>query len=360
MSNTFGRLFRLTTFGESHGPALGGVVDGCPPGIALAEHMIQAELDKRRPGQGGLAATPRNEPDRVRLLSGIFEGRSTGAPIGFIIENTNQHSGDYAALAEVYRPGHGDYTYDVKYGLRDYRGGGRSSGRETVSRVAGGAIALAVLAEAGIKLRAFTLELGGIAVTPDDPAGAADRAFFAPCDAAAPLWENAVRKAREAGDTLGGIVQVEAHGVPAGLGEPVFDKLDATIAQALMSVGAVKAVEIGDGFAAARSNGSQNNDLQTAQGFLSNRSGGILAGISTGAPIVVRAAVKPIASIARPQAMLNTHGGVTEMSIGGRHDCAAIPRVVPVLKAMLALALADALLIQRAREHSRNGHGEPA
>ena len=350
MSNTFGRLFRLTTFGESHGPALGGVVDGCPPGVSLDESIIQAELDKRRPGQGGLAATPRNEPDRVRLLSGVFEGRSMGTPIGFIIENTNQQSGDYSALAEVYRPGHGDYTYTAKYGMRDHRGGGRSSGRETVSRVAGGAIALAVLARAGIELRAFALELGGIAATPDDPSGAASRPFFAPCDAVVPCWEEAVLKAREAGDTLGGIVQVEAHGVPAGLGEPVFDKLDAVIAQALMSVGAVKAVEIGDGLAAARSTGSQNNDLQTADGFLSNHSGGILAGISTGAPIVARAAVKPIASIARPQAMLNAHGGITEMSIGGRHDCSAIPRVVPVLKAMLALTLVDALLLQRGRE----------
>lgn len=354
MSNTFGRLFRLTTFGESHGPALGGVVDGCPPGIPLDESIIQVELDKRRPGQShgpaGLAATPRNEPDRVRLLSGVFAGRSTGTPIGFIIENTNQHSGDYSSLAEVYRPGHGDYTYAAKYGVRDYRGGGRSSGRETVSRVAGGAVALAVLAREGIELRAFALELGGIAATPYDPAGASARPFFAPCDDVVAHWEEAVLKAREAGDTLGGIVQVEARGVPAGLGEPVFDKLDAVIAQAFMSVGAVKAVEIGDGLAAARSAGSQNNDLQTPDGFLSNHSGGILAGISTGAPIVARAAVKPIASIARPQAMLNVHGGITEMSIGGRHDCSAIPRVVPVLKAMLAMTLADALLLQRSRE----------
>ncbi len=354
MSNTLGRLFRLTTFGESHGPALGGVVDGCPPGIALSEEIIQAELDKRRPGQGGLAATPRVEPDKVRLLSGVFEGQSTGTPIGFIIENTNQHSGDYAPLAEVYRPGHGDYAYTAKYGLRDYRGGGRSSGRETVSRVAGGAIALAVLAQAGIELRAFTLELGGIAATPEDsPKGLSEatrRPFFAPCDAVVPKWEEAVRLAREAGDSLGGIVQIEAHGVPPGLGEPVFDKLDALIAQALMSVGTIKAVEIGDGFAAARSTGSRNNDLQSPTGFLSNHSGGIVAGISTGAPIIARAAAKPISSIALPQPMLNAHGAITELSIGGRHDCSVIPRVVPVLKAMLALTLADALLIQRSRK----------
>lgn len=349
MSNTFGRLFRLTTFGESHGPALGGVLDGCPPGIAINETVLQAELDKRRPGQGGLAATPRKEPDKIRLLSGVFEGKSTGTPIGFVIENTNQHSADYDALAEVYRPGHGDYTYAAKYGLRDHRGGGRSSGRETASRVAGGAIALAVLAQIGIELRAFTLELGGIAAAANDPAKADKRSFFAPCDTIIPAWEDAVRQAREAGDTLGGIVQVEAHGVPPGLGEPVFDKLDAVIAHALMSVGAVKAVEIGDGLASARSTGVQNNDLQTADGFLSNHGGGILAGISTGAPIIVRAAIKPIASIARPQPMLTRSGEIKEISIGGRHDCSAIPRVVPVLKAMLALTLADALLIQRSR-----------
>ncbi len=349
MSNTFGRLFRLTTFGESHGPALGGVVDGCPPGIALDEALLQTELDKRRPGQGGVVSTPRREPDKVRLLSGVFEGKSTGTPIGFIVENTNQHSDDYADLAEVYRPGHGDHAYVAKYGLRDHRGGGRSSGRETVSRVAGGAIALAVLAEAGLELRAFTLEFGGITATPSDPAGAGQRPFFAPCDAVVPLWEQAALKAREEGDSLGGIVQVEAHGVPPGLGEPVFDKLNAVIAHALMSVGTVKAVEIGDGLAVARYTGSQNNDLQTPAGFLSNHSGGILAGISTGAPIIARAAVKPISSIARHQTMLTARGEITEMSIGGRHDCSVIPRVVPVLKAMLALTLADALLIQRSR-----------
>ncbi len=349
MSSTFGRLFRLTTFGESHGPALGGVVDGCPPGIELSEELIQTELDKRRPGQGGLVSTPRREPDKVRLLSGIFEGKSTGAPIGFCIENTNPNPADYTALAEVYRPGHGDYAYAVKYSIRDHRGGGRSSGRETVSRVVGGAVAAAVLARAGVSLRAFTLEFGGIAAAVADPNGAPGRPFFAPCDEAVPLWEAAVQKARDAGDTLGGIVQVEAHGAPVGLGEPVFDKLDAIIAQALMSVGAVKGVEIGAGFSAARSLGSQNNDIQTPSGFNSNNSGGILGGISTGAPIIARAAFKPIASIAMPQPMLTVNGDMAEVSVGGRHDCSAIPRVVPVLKAMLALALADALLIQRAR-----------
>ena len=349
MGNIFGKLFRLTTFGESHGPALGGVLDGCPPGIELGEALIQAELDLRRPGQGGLVSTPRREADKVRLLSGVFEGKSTGAPIAFCIENTNPNPADYTALAEVYRPGHGDHAYALKYGIRDHRGGGRSSGRETVSRVAGGAIAQALLLRAGVSLRAFTLEFGGIAAAPVDPDGALARPFFAPCDEVVPLWEAAVQKARDAGDTLGGIVQVEAHEVPAGLGEPVFDKLDAVIAQAFMSVGAVKGVEIGAGFSAAQSYGSQNNDIETPSGFESNHSGGILGGISTGAPIIARAAFKPIASIGKTQPMLTIHGDMAQVSVGGRHDCSAIPRVVPVLKAMLALVLADALLIQRAR-----------
>lgn len=349
MGNTFGRLLRLTTFGESHGPALGGVVDGCPAGLELNEAVLQAELDKRRPGSAGAAGTPRKEPDQVQILSGVFEGVTTGTPIGFIIANTSQHSADYDHLAQVYRPGHGDYTYTAKYGRRDHRGGGRSSGRETAARVAGGAIAQMLLAAAGISVRAFTLELGGICASLDDVPGSATRAYFAPGDTVLPEWDAAVRAARDSGDTLGGIVQVEAHGLPAGLGEPVFDKLDATIAQALMSCGAVKGVEIGDGFAVAGRKGSENNDLQTASGFATNHAGGILAGISTGAPVIARVAVKPIASINRPQPMLTTDGEIRELTIGGRHDCSAIPRIVPVLKAMLALTLADALLLQRGR-----------
>ena len=244
--NTFGRLFRLTTYGESHGPALGGVVDGCPAGIALSEELLQKELDRRRPG-GGTAGTTRKEPDAVRLLSGVFEGATTGTPIGFQIENTNQRSGDYGPLAAVWRPGHADMTYDAKYGVRDFRGGGRSSARETAARVAGGAIARALLAAQGISVRSCTLEIGGMpapAFTPEDMAGAASRPYCAPCEAAVEPWEALVRTVRGEGDTLGGIVRVEVLGVPSGLGEPVFDKLDAVLAQALMSVGAVKGVEI--------------------------------------------------------------------------------------------------------------------
>lgn len=354
--NTFGRLFRLTTYGESHGPALGGVVDGCPAGIALSEELIQKELDRRRPG-GGTAGTTRKEPDAVRLLSGVFEGKSTGTPISFLIENTNQRSGDYGPLAAVWRPGHADMTYDAKYGARDFRGGGRSSARETAARVAGGAIARALLAERGISVRSCTLEIGGMpapAFTPEEMAVAASRPYCAPCDAAVGPWEELVRAVRGEGDTLGGIVRVEVLGVPAGLGEPVFDKLDAVLAQALMSVGAVKGVEIGDGFAAARSRGSLNNDAYRPAGAGStpgnpatNHCGGILGGISTGQPLVMAVAIKPIPSIAKEQRSVNAGGEAVALRVGGRHDICAIPRVNPVLEAMAALTVADALLLQR-------------
>lgn len=345
--NTFGSIFRLTTFGESHGPALGGVVDGCPAGIALDEADIQAELDKRRPGQGGIAATSRREPDRIRILSGVFEGRTTGTSIGFAIENTDQRSRDYGEIRDVFRPGHGDLTYQAKYGLRDYRGGGRSSGRETVSRVAGGAVAAALLRTMGIAVRAGTVELGGIAAERVDLEGADSRPFFAADDDAARRWEERVREVAAGGDTLGGIVEIRAGGVPAGLGEPVFDKLDARLAAALMSVGAVKGVEIGAGFAAARMLGSQNNDAMGAAGFASNHAGGILAGISSGQDIVLRAAVKPIPSIALEQRTLDRFGQERTIRVGGRHDICAIPRVVPVLAAMVRLVLADMALLQR-------------
>ncbi|MGE4297126.1 MAG: chorismate synthase [Desulfovibrionaceae bacterium] len=348
--NTFGTLFTLTTFGESHGPALGGVVDGCPSGIPLTEAMIQAELDRRKPGQGGAAATARKEPDAIQLLSGVFEGRTTGTAIGFAIANTDQRSHDYSKIKDIYRPGHADITYDAKFGFRDYRGGGRSSGRETAARVAGGAIAQELLRAHGITLRAFTLELGGIRAPLDDPDGAQARPYFAPAEGMAEQWDARATAARGNGDTLGGIVQVEALGVPAGLGEPVFDKLDARLAYALMGVGAVKGVEIGSGFASAASTGSANNDPITPDGFLSNHAGGILGGISSGQPIVVRAAVKPIPSIAREQHTVTRTGDAAIITVGGRHDICAIPRIVPVLKAMAALVLADALLLQK-----RNG-----
>ncbi len=345
--NSFGRLFRLTTYGESHGPGLGCVVDGCPSGITLTEKAIQAELDRRRPGRGGATMTARKEPDMVRILSGVFEGKTTGTPIALHIENMNQRSTDYDNLRDVFRPGHADYTFAAKFGIRDHRGGGRSSGRETVARVAGGAVALALLAASGIKVQACTLELGGIAASRIDVPGAQERPFFAPDDAVVQAWEEAANTAKEHGDTLGGLVLIEAHGVPAGLGEPVFDKLDALFAHALMSVGAVKGVEVGAGFAAARVGGIVNNDRLTPAGFATNNSGGILGGISTGQPIVLTVAVKPIASVGQEQMTINTKGKAVPITIGGRHDISAIPRIVPVLKAMTALVLADALLLQR-------------
>lgn len=346
--NTFGRVFRLTTFGESHGPALGGVVDGCPAGIALTEAMIQRELDRRKPG-GGITSTTRKEPDLVRLLSGVFEGVTTGTPIGFLIENTSQRSKDYDALKALFRPGHADMAYQAKYGLRDHRGGGRSSARETVARVAGGAVAQELLAASGIRVEASCVEFGGIPAGSVDHAGAMERPFFAADPQAVPAWEARARQAVAAGDSLGGIVEVAATGVPAGLGEPVLDKLDARLACALMGVGAVKGVEIGAGFAAARLTGSQNNDPLTPPGVapVSNNAGGILGGVSCGWPIVVRAAVKPIPSIAIAQKTVDAEGRPAEIVVGGRHDRSAIPRIVPVLKAMVLLTLADFLLLQR-------------
>lgn len=353
--STFGRLFRLTTFGESHGAAVGGVVDGCPAGLPLDEGFIQERLDKRKPGSGGLAGTTRKESDTVRLLSGIFEGVTTGTPIAFCIANEDQRSRDYGELARLYRPGHADMAYDAKYGLRDYRGGGRSSGRETAARVAGGAIAEALLARHGISVRAATLEMGGIAVHSVDMNAAASQPYFAADASAVPHWEALIKKTKGEGDTLGGIVQIVASGVPAGLGEPVFDKLDAVLAAAIMSVGAVKGVEIGAGFAAARSRGSANNDplLPDNTGgmtFASNNAGGILGGISSGQEIILRAAVKPIPSIAREQRTVDKDSHPASLVVGGRHDICAIPRIVPVLAAMVALSLADALLLQRRME----------
>lgn len=344
--STFGVAFRLTTFGESHGVGLGGVVDGCPAGIELNEALIQAELDRRKPG-GSPASTARKEDDRVRLWSGVFEGRTTGTAIGFTVENQDQRSRDYSKIKDVFRPGHADYTYQAKFGVRDYRGGGRASGRETVSRVAGGAVALEFLKGLGIGVRAFAAELGGVAAGLTDIEGAQGRPFFCPDPDAVAAWEARVALARSQGDSLGGVIEVRASGVPAGLGEPVFDKLDARLAYALMGVGAVKAVEIGSGVAAARLFGSQNNDPITPQGFGSNNAGGILGGISSGQEIVARAYVKPIPSIAREQQTIDVHGRPATINVGGRHDVSAVPRIVPVLKAMVALTLADMVLLDR-------------
>lgn len=344
--NTFGKVFRLTTFGESHGPGLGGVVDGCPPGIPLDEAAIQLELDRRKPGQGG-ATTARKEKDKVRILSGVFEGLTTGTSIGFYIENTDQRSRDYSKIKDVFRPGHADFTYQAKYGIRDYRGGGRSSGRETVSRVAGGAVAQEVLMAEGVSLQAYCVEFGGIKAEVTDPDGAQGREFFSPDPDVVAKWNNRVHEAKSLNDSVGGIVEVRAQGVPPGLGEPVFDKLDARLAYALMSVGAVKAVNIGSGCDVSSLLGSENNDPITQQGFASNNSGGILGGISNGEDVVARACIKPIPSINRDQDTVDTSGRAVKLNVGGRHDISAIPRIVPVLKAMAALVLADMLLLDR-------------
>lgn len=344
--NTFGSIFKVTTYGESHGPGLGGVIDGCPAGIELNEEVIQLELDRRKPGQG-IASTARKEADRVKILSGVFEGRTTGTSIGFHIENTDQRSRDYSKIMNVYRPGHADFTFDAKYGFRDYRGGGRSSGRETVSRVAAGAVAQEFLRQAGIECLAYTTRIGGIDASLKSPENACGQPFFSPDPEVVPRWEERVRDVRSQGDTLGGVVEVCVKNVPAGLGEPVFDKIDARLAYALMSVGAVKGVEIGSGCSAADSLGSENNDFMNENGFATNHAGGILGGISNGQDIVARAYVKPIPSISRTQQTVDRDGRAAEIQIGGRHDICAIPRIVPVLKAMAMLTVADFILLQR-------------
>ncbi len=347
--DSFGRVFRVTTFGESHGPGLGGVVEGCPAGISLSEDIIQKELDRRKPGQGP-TSTKRKESDRVKILSGVFDGRTTGTAIGLYIANEDQRSRDYSQIRDIYRPGHGDMTYDAKYGFRDYRGGGRSSGRETVSRVAAGAIAKVFLQSAGVDVLAYTIELGGIRADFRSRQEVFNNAFACPDPEIVPIWERLVKECKKDGDSLGGVVEVVAYNVPAGLGEPVFDKLDARLAYALMGVGAVKGVEIGRGFEAARLTGSRNNDALARQGFTSNNAGGILAGISTGQPLIARAAIKPIPSIAKTQKTITNKGLETEISIGGRHDISAIPRIVPVLEAMFMLVLADMYLLHRSRK----------
>ena len=348
IGSTFGTIFRLTSFGESHGPGIGGVVDGCPAGLALCEADIQKDLDLRRPGGASPAGTARRESDAVRLLSGVYAGKTTGTPIAFFIANEDQRSADYGELARLFRPGHADFAYQAKYGLRDPRGGGRSSGRETAARVAGGAIARRLLAEAGVGVHACALEIGGIACECADIEGAETRPYFAGDARIIPAWEERIKSVRAQGDTLGGIVRIEAQGVPAGLGEPVFGKIDALLAAALMSVGAVKGVEVGSGFQAARMLGSEHNDALLPGGrFASNNSGGILGGISSGQDILLHAAVKPVPSIAREQKTVDVEGNPATITVGGRHDICAVPRIVPVLRAMTALVLADLALQQR-------------
>jgi chorismate synthase len=323
--NTFGRNFRITTFGESHGRALGAVIDGCPPGIPLDETDIQPLLDRRRPGTSPLSS-PRQEADRVEILSGVFEGKTTGTPIAMIVRNKDVQSGDYEELREVFRPGHADFTYQEKYGTRDHRGGGRSSGRETIGRVAAGALAMKYLATHGITVSGRIVSVHG----KTNPA-AIDAEILA---------------AKNAGDSVGGIAEIVAKGCPVGLGDPVFMKLDALIAGAMMGIGAVKGVGIGDGFLVAERFGSENNDPMTEDGFTTNHAGGILGGISSGQDIVVRIAVKPTPSIAKTQQTRNIHGTVVDISVGGRHDPCIVPRIIPVAEAMLALVLMDCMLEQ--------------
>ena len=345
--STFGRAFRILTFGESHGPAVGVVIDGVKPGLPFDLAAIQVELDRRRPGQSDLV-TPRSEADRVQVLSGVFEGRTTGHPIALVVFNENQRSGDYAAIADLFRPGHADLTYQRKYGIRDPRGGGRSSGRETLARVAAGAWAKQQLAGLGVAVRGFNREIAGIAGETVDwayveanPLRVADPAAFG-------AQRAAVEAARTEGDSVGGVCEVWIEGLPGGLGDPAFGKLDALLACACMSIGAVKGVELGAGFESARRRGSENNDPLGPEGPLKNDAGGTLGGISTGAPVVVRLAVKPTSSIAQAQRTIDREGRAAEIATRGRHDPCIAPRIVPVAEAMCALVVYDAWLSQQA------------
>ena len=351
--NSFGHLFRVTTWGESHGPAIGGVVDGCPPRLPLTEADIQPWLDKRRPGQSKFT-TQRQEPDTVKILSGVFEGVTTGTPISLMIENQDQRSRDYAAIAAQFRPGHADLTYDLKYGVRDYRGGGRSSARETAIRVAAGAVARLVLGSA-VRIRGALVQMGPHRIDHGrwDWAAVDDNPFFCPDPVMAGIWETYLSEVRKAGSSAGAVIEVVADGVPPGLGAPIYGKLDADLAGALMSINAVKGVEIGDGFAAAELSGEANADeMRMRDGlveFGSNHAGGILGGISTGQPIVARFAVKPTSSILAPRQSVDRMGNEIEIVTKGRHDPCVGIRGVPVGEAMVACVLADHLLRHRAQ-----------
>lgn len=347
--NSFGRLFTVTTCGESHGPALAAIVDGCPPGLALSEADIQHDLDRRRPGQSP-HTTQRRESDTVEILSGVFEGLTTGAPIGLLIRNEDQRSRDYEAIKDRFRPGHADYTYLMKYGLRDYRGGGRSSARETAMRVAAGAIARKYLhARYGIAIRGYLAQMGNIVIEPKDWEEIHRNPFFCPDAAQVPALAELIEQLRRDGDSVGARINVVARGVPPGLGEPVFDRLDADIAHAMMGINAVKGVEIGAGFASVMQKGSEHRDQMSPKGFLSNRAGGILGGISTGQDIVASVAFKPTSSIRLPGASVNLASEAVEVVTTGRHDPCVGVRATPIVEAMLALVLMDHALRQRAQ-----------
>ncbi len=343
--SSIGTLFRVTTWGESHGKAIGVVVEGCPPRLSLSELEIQEELDRRRPGQDP-GSSPRQEADIVEIFSGIFEGKTTGTPISLIIRNKDAESSVYDEIKNIFRPGHGDITYYKKYGIRDHRGGGRTSGRETAVRVAAGAIARKILGLQGIYVMAYTKELGGIAAEIISYKDIDKNYVRCPDGNAALKMKKKLEKTKNSGDSIGGVVEVLVKGCPPGLGEPVFDKIDADLAKALMSIGTVKGVEIGAGFRAARMSGSECNDPITPEGFLTNNAGGIIAGITNGDEIVIRVACKPIPSIEKEQQTVDIHGKPVNISIKGRHDVSVIPRIIPVCEAMVSIVLADHLLRQ--------------
>jgi chorismate synthase len=347
--NSFGNLFRITTWGESHGEAVGVVIDGCPPGVELSEEEIQKELERRRPDQG-TGTSPRKERDQIKILSGLFKGKTTGTPISLLVGNEDVDSTPYEEWKEIFRPGHADFTYQAKYGIRDYRGGGRASARETVGRVAAGAIAKKILAQEKISILAYTLEMGGIRAEKID-LDEVDKNFLRCPDPKAALeMEKRIEEVKLQGDTLGGIVEVLVRRCPPGLGEPVFDKLEADLVKGLMSIGAIRGVEIGAGFKVARMLGSECNDPLGQEGFEKNDSGGILGGISNGEPIVLRVAVKPIPSIRMEQRTVDSSSRPVSLKIEGRHDVSAIPRIISVCEAMVALVLTDHLLRQKALE----------
>jgi chorismate synthase len=352
--NTFGTLFTVTSFGESHGPAIGCIVDGCPPGMELSAADIQPDLDRRKPGTSR-HVTQRREADEVEILSGVFEGKTTGTPIALLIRNTDQRSKDYGTIAESFRPGHADYTYWQKYGIRDYRGGGRSSARETAARVAAGAIAKKWLNERfGVTVRGYLMQLGEVLVPFNSWDDVPNNAFFAPNASVVPALEDYMDALRKSGDSIGAKLAVVASGVPVGWGEPVFDRLDADIAHALMGINAVKGVEIGAGFDCVTQRGSQHGDELTPTGFASNNAGGILGGISTGQDIVARYAIKPTSSIRLPRHSINKAGEAVEVSTEGRHDPCVGIRATPIAEAMVALVLMDHAL----RNRGQNGDVE--
>jgi len=347
--NTFGKMFTVTSFGESHGPALGCIVDGCPPGLALSEADLQADVERRRPGTSQFT-TQRRESDTVRILSGVFEGMTTGTPIGLLVNNEDQRSRDYEKIKDRFRPGHADYTYQQKYGFRDYRGGGRSSARETVMRVAAGAIARKYLAERlHVAIVGYLAQLGPLVLEPLDPAAARDNPFFCPDPSRIRELEEFIWKIREAGDSIGARVTVVASGVPPGLGEPVFGRLDADLASAMMGINAVKGVEIGDGFRSVSQRGSEHRDELTPHGFKSNHAGGVLGGISSGQDIVVSLALKPTSSITVPGQTIDVQGNPAEIITTGRHDPCVGIRATPIAEAMLAIVLMDHHLRHRAQ-----------